>query len=322
MYQGRPFEKGYSLKIRNLSACLLALWVVACGGAAGTTLPQGTGQIELPLIAPGPNGQTYELVGATFTLTGPETVTISNTSGPAVIVPLTAGLYSIQLSGNYHLERVGAPGQAVPAQLISPNPLSFTLGEGEERVVRFLFKIPGTGDADVGFTVDNGGWISGTLNLSMLNPTGSQNIFSELEGESIPFTISFESATFTRESGFNQVLRVETSPITLQFGGAPSQMIQDRLIPALTDPMGPPFSFRLERTSNGQVAFSGFELFGLTEQFRWRVFPSASFPGAVDSDGFPKPQPFSFEAPSSLEFYNGSMLNSADGMANGSVEPQ
>ncbi|KFE61959.1 hypothetical protein DB31_4402 [Hyalangium minutum] len=42
----------------------------------------------------------------------------------------------------------------------------------------------------------------------------------------------------------------------------------------------------------------------------------------MDSDGFPKPQPFSFEAPSTLEFYSGSSLNSADGMASGSVEPQ
>jgi hypothetical protein len=322
VYQGRPLEKGYSLKIRNFGTCLLALWVVACGGAAGTAAPQGTGQLELPLTAPGPNGQTYELVGATFTLTGPENVTITNTSGSMVSVPLSAGLYSIQLSGNYHLERVGAPGQAVPAQLISPNPLSFSIGEGEVRVVRFLFKIPGTGDADLGFSVDNGGWITGTLEISQLNPPGSDNLFTGLAGQSIPFTISFESAMLSREGGFQPALQVMTSPITLQFGGAPSQLLQERVIPALQNPNGPPFSFRLERMSNGQVVFSGFQLVGTTEPFAWRVFPSEPFAGALDADGFPKPQAFSFSNVPSVMEYFGASLNSADAMASGSVQPQ
>ena len=295
---------------------------MACGGAAGTAAPQGTGQLQLQLIAPGPNGQTYELVGATFTLTGPENVTITNTSGSSVSVPLTAGLYSIQLGGDYHLERVGAPGQAVPAQPISPNPLSFSIGEGEVRVVRFLFKLPGSGDADLGFSVDNGGWITGTLDISPLNPPGNDNIFSELAGHSIPFTISFESAMLSREGGFQQSLNVTTSPITLQFGGPPSRLLQERVIPALQDSNGPPFMFRLERVSGGQVVFSGFQLLGNAEPFSWRVFPSAPFPGAVDADGFPKPQPFTFSnVPSAMEYF-GASLNTADAMASGSVQPQ
>lgn len=310
------------MKIVNLGACFLALWVLGCGGAAGTGAHQGTGQLQLPLRSPGPNGQTYELVGATFTLTGPEDVTISNTSGSTLSVPLTAGLYSIQLGGNWHLERVGAPGQAVPAQLISPNPMAVSIGEGEVRVVRFLFKLPGMGDADLGFSVDNGGWIAGTLNVSQVNPPGNENIFAGLAGQSIPFTISFESVMLSREGGFQQALQVTTSPITLQFGGEPSQLLQERVIPALQNTNGPPFSFRLERTSSGQVAFSGFQLLGGSEPFAWRVFPSAPFAGAVDTDGFPKPQPFTFtDVPSAMEYF-GASLNSADAMASGSVQPQ
>lgn len=296
---------------------------MACGGAAGTAASQGTGRLELPLIAPGPNGQTYELVGATFTLTGPENVTITNTSGTnTVSVPLAAGLYSVELGGSWHLERLDAPGQAVPAQLISPNPLSFSIGEGEVRVVRFLFKIPGTGDADLGFSVDNGGWITGTLDISQLSPPGNDNIFSGLAGQSIPFTISFESAMLSREGGFQQALQVTTSPITLQFGGPPSQLLQERVIPALQDPNSPPFMFRLERVSGGQVVFSGFQLMGNAEPFAWRVFSSAPFPGALDADGFPKPQPFTFSNVPSVMEYFGASLNTADAMASGSVQPQ
>jgi hypothetical protein len=68
--------------------------------------------------------------------------------------------------------------------------------------------------------------------------------------------------------------------------------------------------------------FSGFQLVGTTEPFSWRVFPSAPFPGALDADGFPKPQAFNFSnVPSALEYF-GASFNSADAMASGSVQPQ
>jgi hypothetical protein len=113
---------------------------------------------------------------------------------------------------------------------------------------------------------------------------------------------------------------VETSPITIQFGGAPSELLQERVIPALEG--GSPFNFRLEKTSSGQVVFAGLDLFGGAEAFRWMVFASAPFSGGLDAEGYPKPQPFQFEAPTVLEFFGGSSMSRAEGMASGSVQPR
>jgi hypothetical protein len=307
------------MKIRSIGTCVLALLVWACGGTPGTDALQATGRLELPLTSTSSDGVTYRLVGATFTINGPENVTITDTSAPTVSVALTSGLYTVQLGGNWLLERMDAPGQALQAQLISPNPMPFTLGEGQTRTVRFLFKTPADGDVDLGIQVDTGGWISGTMDFTNAPPNGPDDIFAELAGKTVPFTISFESSTLFREGGFNQRLRVETSPITLQFGGAPSELIQDRIIPVLEG--GSPLVFRLENAGSGMIAFSGFDLHGLSEPFTLRVFASMPFPGAVDAEGFPKPQDFEFETPVGMEFH-GNPWSDINGMASGNVQPQ
>ena len=109
--------------------------------------------------------------------------------------------------------------------------------------MRFLFKVPEGGTADVGIGVDTGGWISGTIQFESgsLPPPPP---FSELAGKSLPFVISFEAATVTRsiESGKKRVT-IQTSPVTLQFGGATGAAFQKEVVAAL---QGRTTSFFLE----------------------------------------------------------------------------
>ncbi|NTX54768.1 hypothetical protein [Myxococcus sp. CA039A] len=221
------------MKKLNLSALLLTLLVAACGGSSGTGLddvPESEGVIQVPLITTGTGGQTFRLVGATFDITGPKNHTITDTSADTVAVQLPAGGYTIQLQGEWHIERVGAPGQSIPATLISPNPLSFTVAEGEARTVRFLFKTPAEGTTDVGFSVDTGGWLAGTLDFTG-SPIPPSSELYELTGKTVPFAISFESAQVRQgnDSSFGSHLMVTTSPVSVQFGGAYSAVLNERV---------------------------------------------------------------------------------------------
>ncbi|WP_147468209.1 hypothetical protein [Corallococcus interemptor] len=216
----------------------LALLALACGEVSGPSTPvvrDGEGLLELPLVSTSA-GRSYKLVGATFAITGPQNVTITDTSADSVSQPLMAGTYSIQMNGDWHVERTDAPGVTVPVTLVSPNPMTFTLGEGEARPVRFLFKVPEDGTANVGIGVDSGGWISGTLKFEPPSPPrdGPVGIFADLIGKSVPFVISYESATVTRiqENGPKQA-RIQTSPVTFQLGGAVPAKVMQQFVAAL-----------------------------------------------------------------------------------------
>ncbi|MBN8465376.1 hypothetical protein JYJ95_02560 [Corallococcus exiguus] len=216
----------------------LALLALACGEVSETSTPvirEGEGLLELPLVSTSA-GRSYKLVGATFAITGPQNATITDTSADSVSLALMAGTYSIQMNGEWRVERTDAPGVSVPVTLVSPNPMTFTLGEGESRPVRFLFKVPGDATADVGIGVDSGGWISGSIQFAVRSPPpGSPpDIFAEVVGKSIPFVISFESSTVTRsvDSGEKRVL-IETAPVTLQFGGETGTEFQQQFVAPL-----------------------------------------------------------------------------------------
>ncbi|MCP3164072.1 hypothetical protein [Myxococcus qinghaiensis] len=142
------------MKNSSLRALLLALLVAACGGTSDPGLTGGSdfeGVIQVPLLSTGADGQTFRLVGATFNIIGPMNHTITDTSADTVAVQLPGGGYTIQLQGEWHIERVDAPGQAIAATLISPNPLGFTVSDGKSVTVRFLFKIPTEGFTDTDF---------------------------------------------------------------------------------------------------------------------------------------------------------------------------
>ncbi|MFP2926866.1 hypothetical protein ACLESO_17035 [Pyxidicoccus sp. 3LG] len=287
----------------NCSVIALALLVWACGGASSTEklepLPN-EGVLQLPLTTTSTDGQRYRLVGATFAITGTQSLNITDTSADTVAVPLPAGTYSIRLEGQWRLERVEAPGQTVLASLMSPNPTAFSLAEGETRSVRFLFKVPGNGTADVGFTVDSGGWLSGTFDFEPLPEPVPENSLSVLAGTSVPFIISWDTATLTRDSSFGERhLRVATGPITVQFGGAYSELLHDRLAPALQG--SGPLQFSLFAFPYGEVEFSGLEMHPQPGgQFELIMQDALVGSAVLDSEGFPAARPFDFEAPIEL----------------------
>lgn len=281
------------MRLLNLGACMLALVVVACGGETVTMDPQEAGTLQLPLSSTAADGKVYRLVGATFNITGTQTVTVTDTAADTVQTPLQAGSYSIELASGWTMERADAPGVAVPATLLSPNPLPFFVKKGETTQVRFLFKLPGDGTADVGIHVDSGGWFSGTIQFDSLDgDTGPSNPYAELVGRTVPFVISFESFTVTRD-GWDKMSHMETGPATIQFGGAPSEQLQ-RVAASLK---GKPFFFSLRAESGGRLSFYGSSLFNPEGDLQFEILSSSErFPGVVDGDGYPVFGPFAFEA--------------------------
>lgn len=263
---------------------------------------QTEGTLRLPLISPAPDGKVYRLVGATFTIAGPQTVNLTDTSADTVQTTLQAGAYTIQLGNGWRMERVDAPGTAVPVQLLSPNPLPLFVTKDETSVVRFQFKLPGDGAADVGIKVDDGGWLAGTLYFTERENPGYPSPFDDLVGKSVPFLISYESATLTKENYYGKVLRVQTSPITVQFGGAPS----DLLARAATSLKGSTLNFELRADGpSGFLVFGGMFFMGNPEAFELELAPTPAFPGATDGEGYPAVRAFQFDTMAFLRDSNG-----------------
>jgi hypothetical protein len=280
------------MRLWNLGACVLALVLASCGGESTTVEQQEMGTLRLQLLSSSSGGRVYGLKGATFTITGPQTVTLSGETPDASLqTTLQAGAYTIQLGDGWHLEDLAAPGTAVSAQLLSPNPLPFFVTKGELTEVRFQFKLPGEGSADVGIVVDNGGWLAGTIQFTEREPYGAPpGTFDELVGKSVPFLITYNTATYTKDSYYGKALRVESGPVTVQFGGAPSELL-DRAASSLK---GARIMYEL-RTAGpaGVLYFAGLMWTTPTpEAFRIEFGPMDSFQGAVDGEGFPAKRPF------------------------------
>ncbi len=284
------------MRMSRMGACVLALVVAACGGQTFNPEPlapsETQGTLQLPLTSTGPEGTSYKLVGATFEITGPESVSITDTSADTLNVPLSVGAYTITMGGDYHLERTSAPGTAVPAELISDTTLTFDVAKDAPTQVRFLFKLVGSGSADVGFSVENGGFIRGTLHFteSSVPPPNGVTVLSELVGKDIPFTIAFSQATISKEAW--KALRVQTGPITLQFGGPDSAALTRYVAPTFA---GQTLSFSLRPESDVYVSFSGIQLQSQADfYFHFRIEPSRRFLAPLDSEGYPLPGTFQF----------------------------
>jgi hypothetical protein len=283
------------MRLWNLGACVLALLVVSCGGETGTVEPKTEGTLRLPLVSPAPDGKMYKLVGATFNITGPQTVTLTDTSADTVQTTLLAGAYTLELAGTWQMERMDAPGTPVPAQLLSPNPLPFFVKKGETSEVRFLFKLPGEGTANVGIRVDSGGWISGTIQFTGREyPNEGPGMFDELLGKSVPFVISFESYTLNQESWTSQMY-VYTGPTIVQFGGPPSESLA-RVAAAMKDESA---MFSLRSVGNGVIEFGGVMIRDMQTGYELTTHPG-SFSGEVDAQGYPLFQPFEVQTSATL----------------------
>ncbi|QSQ25719.1 hypothetical protein JY651_12635 [Pyxidicoccus parkwayensis] len=312
----------------NFSLVAIALLMAACGGApvekSEPVVPQaGEGVVQLPMTSTTSEGVQYRLVGATFAITGPKSVNISDTSPDTVSVVLPAGAYSIRLEGQWHLERTDAPGQTVQASLISPNPMAFSLDEGQTRAVRFIFKTPGNATADVGITVDTAGWMAGTLDFDPVFP-GPPNILEPLGGTSLPFVISWSTSTVTRvNEQYTKFIRVETGPITVQFGGPYSTLIHDRIAPSL---QGARVRFDVFGAAEGVIRFSNFELFregdSVTSPFLLEMADTMVVSGVVDEQQMPAARPFTASAPVILRSYQMQSSGFVRGTANMTVSAQ
>ncbi|MBN8233301.1 hypothetical protein JYK02_37875 [Corallococcus macrosporus] len=268
----------------------VALFALACGEVSQPSTPvirDGEGLLELPLVSTSA-GRSYKLVGATFAITGPQNATLTDTSAESVSLPLMAGTYSIQMNGDWHVERTDAPGVTVQATLVSPNPMTFTLGEGETRPVRFLFKVPGEASANVGIGVDSGGWITGTLQFGPRDPSppGSPpDLFADLGGKSVPFVISYESSTVTRstEYGYLKRVSVQTGPVAFQVGGSTGAVFQRQFADAL---QGQSMSFFMEPYTISSVVVGPITLQNLERGIGVSIVLRA--PGlGIGADGFP-----------------------------------
>ncbi|WP_164014072.1 hypothetical protein [Pyxidicoccus trucidator] len=304
----------------NFSAVVIALFIAACGGSPSgqpqePVEPQpGEGVVQIPLVTTSADGQRYRLVGATFTITGPQSVIITDTSTDTVSVPLPAGNYSIRLEGQWSLERVEAPGQPVQASLMSPNPMAFSLVERETLPVRFLFKVPANGTADVGFSVDTGGWFAGTFEFGFL-PEGPSpfNTFSVLEGRSVPFVMSWDTATAIRDYDGWRSIRVTTGPITVQFGGPYTEVLHDRLATTLR---GQTFQFSLMATEQGSILMPSVVIHSRPGTgFELSMDTPPNFSMVLDAEGYPSARPFDFQTPFTLMEISDSRFGRIQGTA-------
>ncbi|QDE97899.1 hypothetical protein [Myxococcus xanthus] len=291
----------------SLAACALAMLIAACGESSSTgpytPIRATEGVMRLPLVSTAPNGVQYRLVGAVFVITGTESLTITDTSPDTLIVPLVAGTYSIQLEGDWHVERVGTPSEVVPVQLISPNPMAFSLAERDMREIRFLFKLPADGNANVGITVDEGGWITGTMRFTDHWPRDPPSEYAELVGQEVPFTISFEFAYLSRS--YWRGLSVATNELVVQFGGPYSALLHDHIARYLS---GDTARFELNRGESNLIYFDNFTTMGMSTTgntpYHLQMTGRHLFRGVLDSEQIPVSQPFPFTTEVTLQRYD------------------
>jgi hypothetical protein len=144
-----------------VGVALLTLVMAACSSAPVDTNEQGAtetslGSVNLPLTTTVTDGTVYHLKSAVFTITGP------SLTSPLIVKPpvdehihnekLPVGDYSILLSKGWVLEKL-APGSTayvpVVAQLVTPNPLAFTV-KGKRPADAFFGFATTSGDITLG----------------------------------------------------------------------------------------------------------------------------------------------------------------------------
>ena len=216
---------------RLLALCGAALVATGCGSdpALLGSEPRDTGVAEFALTAT--IGSTnYTVVGATLEIigpaSGPATKTIVDISAPVVQVVLKPGACTVALTGTPQLALTTAPNVPIDAELVSPNPQSFNIGESKETPVSFKFK-PKTGKVAVGVTYSlAGGYLRGTATVTSVareHPAPViSNVFDSLLNQTISFSGTWEQAVATVQDGLvggskERVFAI--GDVTPQFGG-------------------------------------------------------------------------------------------------------
>lgn len=286
--------------------CLIAFAIAMLCTACGDPLPQpqeplvtNEGVAKIPLISTSSNGNRYRLTGAMFIIDGPRHIllTEAETAADEVTLPLPAGAYTIRLEGNWQLERIDPISEQVPAVLVSPNPLAFSITGRQTQQVRFIFKVPGEGTLNVGFSVDTGGWFRGTMHFTSASPNSNENPLAALVGQAVPFLISYDTSTLNRFEDFEgrSLLYISANNSFVQFGGGPPALLHDRIGPSLSNV---PFYFGLMRQISNSLTTSSFVIQSPPEREFVTLYVSQgiSFGGVIDDDGFPTPQLFELNA--------------------------
>jgi alpha-tubulin suppressor-like RCC1 family protein len=150
-----------SCYLRRASVALgSAVTASACSPSAA---PSSTGTLQMSLSTQ-LNGVAFQLQGAHFDVNGPEHVTLTADSSDAesLRTSLSTGDYEILLQEGWRLARQAQPGavfEPVSAQLISANPTSFRILDGETTAVSYVFRVDeavvqlGQGNLDLGIRV-------------------------------------------------------------------------------------------------------------------------------------------------------------------------
>ncbi|HEU4576635.1 MAG TPA: lamin tail domain-containing protein [Polyangiaceae bacterium] len=162
----------------------LSRWLGA-GALAGLVAcsdlpPLPIGQLRLGLSS-GIGDARYRLDKASFAIEGAAQLQLSSADSPdsdTLQRSLPVGDYSAQLLPGWQLQRTGAAGtQPVAAELVSRNPLDFSIRAGELTTVTFQFRTsgepgqsPGGGDLRVAIEVDGKGAPLVVISELMKNP--------------------------------------------------------------------------------------------------------------------------------------------------------
>ncbi len=144
-----------------VGVALLTLVMAACSSTPIDTTEQSStesdlGSVNLPLTTTVKDGTVYHLKAATFTITGVALAAPRVVSPPVDEgvhnEPLPVGAYSILLSKGWVLEKRGPAEKAftpVTAQLVTPNPLGFTV-DGKLPADAFFGFVTSSGDVSLG----------------------------------------------------------------------------------------------------------------------------------------------------------------------------
>ena len=136
---------------RLFSALALTAAVAAC---SGEDVPRAMGTVSLDLVGQAPSGNVYRLRNALIIVQGPFTTTFWSTEDDPDRTSLSeevpTGFYSAFVQEGWRLEFLDPAGPATPvdAELISHNPISFDVFEGERTRVALRFRV---GDDEVNF---------------------------------------------------------------------------------------------------------------------------------------------------------------------------
>jgi hypothetical protein len=162
----------------NLCLALLAsLASNACSGIPELPI----GRLEVALSS-GVGEQRYRLLGAEFTLTGDAELSLSGDDEPGadtLVRALPAGSYELELEDGWQLLALDAAGERpVPAELVSDNPVAFTIDTGGTTNLSYQFETRGSsggasgddGSLRVGIEVDGVGAPLLVISEVMKNP--------------------------------------------------------------------------------------------------------------------------------------------------------